>query len=193
MALIRLEEITKTYHMGEIEVPVLRGVSLEIQQGEMVALMGTSGSGKTTLMNLLGCLDRPIVGPLLVPGGGNLRIHGRPAGPPSQPENRLRLPELQPACRGRTALDQVIMPLTYSADENPRAGGKSSRAANCWRTWDLASGCTTSRARCPAASSSAWPSPARSSISPPLLLADEPTGKPRLAHQRRDPADVSGL
>ncbi len=81
MALIRLEEITKTYHMGEIEVPVLRGVSLEIQEGEMVALMGTSGSGKTTLMNLLGCLDRPILGPLLVPGRGNLANTRPTSGP----------------------------------------------------------------------------------------------------------------
>ena len=62
MELIRLENIHKTYFLGEVEVPVLRGVSLSIQRGEMVALMGASGSGKTTLMNILGCLDHPTSG-----------------------------------------------------------------------------------------------------------------------------------
>ena len=62
MALIELEHVYKTYHLGEVDVPVLRGVSLEIERGEMVALMGASGSGKTTLMNILGCLDRPSSG-----------------------------------------------------------------------------------------------------------------------------------
>jgi ABC-type lipoprotein export system ATPase subunit len=62
MELIRLEDLYKTYHLGEVDVPVLQGVSLSIVRGEMVALMGASGSGKTTLMNILGCLDRPSSG-----------------------------------------------------------------------------------------------------------------------------------
>jgi putative ABC transport system ATP-binding protein len=67
-ALVRLVDVHKTYRTGEMEVPAVRGVSLEIKSGEFVALMGASGSGKSTLMNILGCLDRPTTGQYILDG-----------------------------------------------------------------------------------------------------------------------------
>jgi putative ABC transport system ATP-binding protein len=67
-AVVRLEDVVKTYHTGEVDVMAVRGVSLEIGRGEFVALMGSSGSGKSTLMNILGCLDRPTSGQYLLDG-----------------------------------------------------------------------------------------------------------------------------
>jgi macrolide transport system ATP-binding/permease protein len=174
MELIRLEDITKTYHMGEIDVPVLRGVSLEIQQGEMVALMGTSGSGKTTLMNLLGCLDRPTSGRFWFQGeeisqyttDQRALLRNRKIGFVFQSFNLLP----------RTnALDNVVMPLTYAASKiTDREGNGRGRdllekvglADRMHHEPSQMSGGQQQRVAI-----------ARSLVNrPPLLLADEPTG-----------------
>src|SRR4051794_37830365 len=113
MSLIRLENIHKTYSRARIAVPVLKGCSLSIERGEMVALMGASGSGKTTLMNLLGCLDRPSAGKYWLDGKEMSRL---------SPDERA---EIRTSKIGfvfqsfnllprTTALKNVLMPLDYS-------------------------------------------------------------------------------
>jgi putative ABC transport system ATP-binding protein len=67
-SMISLQNITKTYHLGTINVPVLKRVNLSIEEGEYVAIMGASGSGKSTLMNIIGCLDRPSSGQYFLAG-----------------------------------------------------------------------------------------------------------------------------
>ncbi|MDD7751822.1 MAG: ABC transporter ATP-binding protein [bacterium] len=114
MPLIELKDIRKTYSLGEIDVPVLKGISLMIDKGEYVALMGASGSGKSTLMNILGCLDRPTSGDYLLDGeelgraSGDHRamVRNRKIGFVFQSFNLLPR---------TTSLDNVIMPLAYTA------------------------------------------------------------------------------
>ena len=66
--MIELENITKIYRMGKVEVPALRGITLNIERGEMLAIIGASGSGKSTLMHIIGCLDKPTLGRYILEG-----------------------------------------------------------------------------------------------------------------------------
>jgi ABC-type lipoprotein export system ATPase subunit len=116
MDLIRLEDIHKTYHLGEVDVPVLKGVSLTIARGELAALMGVSGSGKTTLMNLLGCLDRPSSGRYWLDGQ---QIESLSADQRALVRNRkigfvFQSFNLLPRT---SALENVMMPLSYTAEQ----------------------------------------------------------------------------
>ena len=104
MSFISLENITKTYFLGEIDVPVLKGITMAIEKGEYVALMGASGSGKSTLMNILGCLDRPT--------GGEYYLDGQEVGRNHKIGFVFQSFNLLPRT---SALENVIMPLAYTA------------------------------------------------------------------------------
>jgi predicted ABC-type transport system involved in lysophospholipase L1 biosynthesis ATPase subunit len=102
MRVIEARELTKVYGRGENRVEALTGMSMNVEPGEWIAIMGPSGSGKSTLMNLIGLLDRPTSGSYTLNGREVSRLRGR-AGARPQGSHRVRLPELQPPAQGERA------------------------------------------------------------------------------------------
>ena len=173
-AVVQLEDIHKTYDSGEVPVHAVRGVSIAIQRGEFVALMGASGSGKSTLMNLLGCLDRPTRGRYLLDGTD------------VAPLNRDQLADIRSQKLGfvfqgfnllsrTTALENVELPMMYGQHRLSSAAMRR-RALDCLEVVGLAnraehfpnqlSGGQQQRVAI-----------ARALVNNPgVILADEPTG-----------------
>jgi ABC-type lipoprotein export system ATPase subunit len=174
MALIELRNITKTYFLGEMEVPVLKGISLDIEKGDYVALMGASGSGKSTLMNILGCLDRQTGGDYFfegeelgrASGDHRARVRNQKIGFVFQSFNLLPR---------TSALENVIMPLAYTAGELSRKECRERGLAALERV-----GLSDRVGHYPSQLSGGQQQRvaiARALINhPPVLFADEPTG-----------------
>ncbi len=121
-AVIELKDIKKTYHMGDIEVTALNGVSLQVEKGEMVAITGPSGSGKSTLMNVIGCLDTPTSGEYIL---DNVNVSKMSDDEQAMIRNqKIGFVFQQFNLLSRTpAIDQVELPMVYAGvpDRRQRA------------------------------------------------------------------------
>jgi len=168
--MIELENITKIYRMGKVEVPALRGVTLSINQGEMVAIIGASGSGKSTLMNIIGFLDKTTLGKYIFDGADVSRLGDNRLAEMRNKRMGFVFQEYNLLSRA-SALANVELPLVYSG-----SGQKHKRATEALDRVGLAA-----RAKHKPTELSGGEQQrvaiARALVNnPDVILADEPTG-----------------
>ncbi|MBE9503865.1 MAG: ABC transporter ATP-binding protein [Proteobacteria bacterium] len=170
MSLIRVREVSKVYSMGDVEVAALKGISLDVLNGEFTAIMGSSGSGKSTLMNIIGCLDRPTSGSYLlddddVAGMNEVElasIRNRKIGFVFQTFNLLSR---------YTARENVELPLIYAGFRNA-----SERALKALKEVGLAHRATHKPTQLSGGERQRVAIARALVCAPPVILADEPTG-----------------
>jgi len=171
---VKLQDIHKVYDSGEVQVHAVRGVSLELQRGEFLALMGASGSGKSTLMNTLGCLDRPTRGTYLLDG---IDVSGL---------DRNQLADLRNEKLGfvfqgfnllarTTALENVELPMLYGRHRGSRAAMRE-RARHCLGIVGLADRADHFPSQLSGGQQQRVAIARALVNAPQVLLADEPTG-----------------
>jgi len=170
--IIHLEEIRKSYFMGKQELPVLKGISLDILKNEYVALMGPSGSGKSTLMNIIGCLDSPTAGTYILNGKAVSRMEDNELAEIRNKEIGFVFQQFNLLPR-LTALENVALPLVYGGV------GKKQRNERALHVLDLVNLTDRSHHKPNELSGGQCQrvAIARALVNnPSLILADEPTG-----------------